>query len=66
MQLKRRDPNKKAGWWIVEVCHNWFNRFRKLLARFERLERSFLDLNHLAAAIIVFREVPLSANMIYG
>lgn len=65
-QIKRRDPNKKAKRWVVEVCHSWFNRFRKLLVRYEKLERSFTALNHLAAAIIAFRKVPLKANIIYG
>ena len=60
------DPNKKARRWVVEVCHSWFNRFRKLLVRYEKLERSFVALNHLAAAIIAFRKVPLSVNIIYG
>ncbi|MFN9728664.1 transposase, partial [Acidovorax sp.] len=46
--------------------HSWFNRFRKLLVRYEKLERSFLALNHLAAAIIAFRKVPLRVNIIYG
>ena len=64
--LKRRDPNKKARRWVVEVCHSWFNRFRKLLVRYEKLERSFVALNHLAAAIIAFRKVPLDVNIIYG
>ena len=64
--IKRRDPRKKARRWVVEVCHSWFNRFRKLLVRYEKLERSFLALNYLAAAIIAFRKVPLSINMIYG
>ena len=63
---KRRDPRKKARRWVVEVCHSWFNRFRKLLVRYEKLERSFVALNHLAAAIIAFRHVPLSVNIIYG
>jgi putative transposase len=63
---KRRDPNKKARRWVIEVCHSWFNRFRKLLVRYEKLERSFLALNHLAAAIIAFRRVPLTVNIIYG
>ena len=52
---KRRDPQKKARRWVVEVCHSWFNRFRKLLVRYEKLERSFVALNHLATAIIAFR-----------
>lgn len=63
---KRRDPRKKARRWVVEVCHSWFNRFRKLLVRYEKLESSFLALNHLAAAIIAFRKVPLQVNIIYG
>ena len=56
---KQRHPEKKARRWVVEACHSWFNRFRKLLVRYEKLERSFLALNHLAAAIIAFRKVPL-------
>ncbi|MDA8255137.1 MAG: IS5/IS1182 family transposase, partial [Betaproteobacteria bacterium] len=38
----------------------------KLLVRYEKLERSFLALNHLAAAIIAFRKVHLKINIIYG
>ena len=63
---KKRDPQKRARRWIVEVAHSWFNRFRKLLVRYEKLERSFLGLNHLAAAIIAFRKVKLALNIIYG
>ncbi len=63
---QRRDPTKRARRWVVEVAHSWFNRFRKLLVRYEKLERSFLGLNHLAAAIIAFRKVPLAINIIYG
>lgn len=62
----RRDSSKKARRWVVEVAHSWFNRFRKLLVRYEKLERSFVALNHLAAAIIAFRKVPLKVNIIYG
>ncbi len=64
--IKKRDPCRKARRWVVEVCHSWFNRFRKLLVRYEKLERSFLALNHLAAAIIAFRKVPAKVNIIYG
>ena len=62
----KRDPNKKARRWVVEVAHSGFNRFRKLLVRYEKLERSFMALNHLAAAIIALRKVPLAVNIIYG
>ena len=50
-KAKQRHPEKKARRWIVEVCHSWFNRFRKLLVRYEKLEREDAALNHLAAAI---------------
>ena len=63
---KRQDPTARPRRWIVEVAHSWFNRFRKLLVRYEKLERSFLGLNHLAAAIIAFRKVKLTINIIYG
>ena len=63
---KRQHPIRRAKRWIVEVAHSWFNRFRKLLVRYEKLERSFLGLNHLAAAIIAFRKIKLTINIIYG
>ena len=63
---KRRHPTKRARRWIVEVAHSWFNRFRKLLVRYEKLEASFLGLHHIAAAIIAFRKVHLAINIIYG
>ena len=65
-QYLNHHPGKRARRWIVEVAHSWFNRFRKLLVRFEKLERSFLALNHLAAAIIAFRNIKLKINIIYG
>jgi putative transposase len=65
MEIERK-PNKKARRWVVEVAHSWFNRFRKLLVRYEKLQRSFVALNQLAAAIIAFRKVPLKINIIYG
>ncbi len=65
-KAKSKHPGKRARRWVVEVAHSWFNRFRKLLVRYEKLERSFLGLNHLAAAIIAFRKVPLTVNIIYG
>jgi putative transposase len=63
---KRRNPANKARRWVVEVCHSWFNRFRKLLVRYEKLERSFVALNHIAAGIIAFRKIKLTVNIIYG
>ena len=62
----KRDPEKKARRWVVEVAHSWFNRFRKLLVRYEKFDRSFLALNHLAAAVIAFRKIEWNENIIYG
>jgi len=65
-QDRERVPGKNARRWVVEVAHSWFNRFSKLLVRYEKLERSFIGLNHLAAAIIAFRKVSLKVNITYG
>ena len=62
----KSDPTKKARRWVVEVAHSWFNRFRKLLVRYEKLGRSFMALNHLAAAIMALRKIKLDVNIIYG
>ena len=62
----KRDPTKKARRWVVEVEHSWFNRFRKLLVRYEKLDRSLLALNHLAAPIIALKKIKLKVNIIYG
>ena len=48
------------------MAHSGFNRFRKLLVRYEKLDRSFVALNHLAASIIAFGNVKLTVNIIYG
>lgn len=62
----KKDPSKKARRWVVEVAHSWFNRFRKLLVRYEKLHRSFVALNHLACAVMAFRKIKLQVNIIYG
>lgn len=46
--------------------HSWFNRFPKLLVRYESLDRSFLALNYLAASIMAFRKIKLDINIICG
>lgn len=50
------NPNFKAHRWVVEVTHSFFNRFRKLLVRFEKKEKNYLALVHFACAIIVWRK----------
>jgi hypothetical protein len=38
------NPNFRARRWVVEVCHSWLNRFRKLLVRFEKKAVNYLAL----------------------
>jgi putative transposase len=52
-RAKRR--GQPARRWVVERSHSWFNRFRKLLVRYEKKEANYLALAHCAAAMICFR-----------
>lgn len=61
IQEKKLNPGHKARRWVVEAAHSWFNRFRKLLVRFEKLTERYEALLHMAAAIITFRKI----NVIY-
>lgn len=45
--IKNR-PKYKARRWVVELTHSWFNRFRKLLPRYEKTDRSYYALTALA------------------
>ena len=51
--------------WVVEGCANWFCRFRKLLVRCEKLERSVIALNHLDTATVAFGKVQ-AVKVIHG
>jgi transposase len=62
IQEKKDNPEFRCRRWIVEVAHSWFNRFRKLLVRYEKLTNTYEALLHMAAAIIAFRK----AGIIYG
>ena len=61
---KETNPLFKARRWVVQACHSWFNRFRKLVIRYEKLDSTHLALTHLAAAIIALRKV--KTKIIYG
>ena len=45
----------RARRWVVERTHSWFNRFRKLLIRWEKKARNYHALVVFAAVIIIFR-----------
>lgn len=47
--------------WVVEVSHAWFNRFRRLMVRWEKKAAHYLGFVQLAAALIIWRKLaPLS------
>ena len=52
-----RNPDFKARRRVVEVTHSFFNRFRKLLVRFEKNAQNYLALIHFACSIIVWRKL---------
>ena len=41
----------------MQVAHSWFNRFRKLLVRYEKSNSSYEALLHLAATVIIYRKL---------
>ncbi len=43
--------------WVVEVAHSWFNRFRRLLIRWDKHTANYLGFVQLAAALIIYRKV---------
>lgn len=59
---KKKRPASRARRWIVESCHSWFNRFRKILVRYEKKTANYVALLHVAAAIICWRKI----GIIYG
>jgi len=47
---------KKSSSSAPKVSHLWFNRFRKILVRYEKLSDTYMALLHMAAAIIAYRK----------
>lgn len=43
--------------WVVEVAHSWFNRFRRLLIRWEKRADTYLAFVQLAACLIIYRKL---------
>lgn len=43
--------------WVVEVAHSWFNRFRRLLIRWEKRAATYLAFVQLAACLIIYRKL---------
>jgi putative transposase len=43
--------------WVVEVCHSWMNRFRRLLVRWEKTLRNYLGFAQLVICLIIYRKL---------
>ena len=52
-----RNPDFRARRWVVEVTHSFFNRFRKLLIRYEKKAVNYMALLQFACAVIVWRKL---------
>jgi putative transposase len=52
--------------WVVEVAHAWFNRFRRLLTRWEKRAATYLGFVQLAACLIVYRKVRHARLLLSG
>jgi putative transposase len=52
------DPDRHpARRYVVEVCHSWFNRFRRVLVRWEKRASLYLGFVQLAATLIIYRKL---------
>jgi transposase len=51
---EERSEKEKARRWVVEVCHSWLNRFRKILVRYEKKARNYQAPVEFACAIILW------------
>jgi putative transposase len=65
IEAKKIVPGYRPRRWVVELAHSWFNRFRKLLVRYEKHTANYEALLHLACAIICWRKIK-TASIIYG
>ena len=52
---RKQIPGYRARRWVVERTHSWFNRFRRLLIRWEKKADNYVAVLHLACAYITFR-----------
>ena len=52
---RKRIPRFRARRWVVERTHSWFNRFRRLLIRWEKKAANYEAMLHFACAWVTFR-----------
>jgi transposase len=52
---RKQIPGYRARRWVVERTHSWFNRFRRLLIRWEKKTSNYVAFLHFACAWITYR-----------
>jgi len=52
---RKQIPGYRARRWVVERTHSWFNRFRRLLIRWEKKTENYIAFLHFACAWITLR-----------
>jgi putative transposase len=55
IEERRRHPHAKARRWVNERTQSWFNRFRRILIRWEKKAENYLAELEFVAAWIAFR-----------
>lgn len=52
------DPDRHpARRWVIEPAHSWFNRFRRLLVRWDKRVEAYLGFCCLAAVLIIYKKI---------
>jgi putative transposase len=52
---RKKLPGYRARRWVVERTHSWFNRFRRLLIRWEKKVANYKAFLHFACAWVTYR-----------
>jgi len=52
---RKEIPGFRARRWVVERTHSWFNRFRRLLIRWEKKSVNYVAFLHFACAVMTYR-----------
>ena len=55
----KKEAGERARRWVVERTHNWINRFRRILTRWEKKAENYAAFLHFACALIAFRAAGL-------
>jgi len=53
------EAGKRARRCVVERCHSWMNRFRRILIRWDKKPENYLAMLHFACALIALRAAGL-------